>query len=275
VDAGAPADLGLGCRQGLHACAAGCKLDDDPGACGPTCTACPTVADGYPICRDGKCDFACRAGRRCPTQCVTEPESATSCGDACVTCPESANQRATCTAGVCATACRLACNNAAAVCVQTEFGFESGSDEGWRGAGSRLSQQQAHGGQSSVAVTVSPGTNVSQELFVERQLCSGRVDLEGKHLTAWVFIDGPALAADQGDRGQTHCNFSWDDDNGTTYTGVSDDQLAQLQQRRWVPVAWQFRQPAHATTLRVRCFLLPAVGDVWTGTVYFDDIRFD
>ena len=61
----------LDCAAGLHACGETCRDDDDPAACGSTCTFCPVPDHAAALCDVGTCSAACDAGyMRAGVNCV-------------------------------------------------------------------------------------------------------------------------------------------------------------------------------------------------------------
>ena len=95
-----------GCDPGLHACAGGCRPEDDPAACGEACALCPSPDHGRAVCAAGSCRADCDAGfHACGGRCAPDDAEAT-CGDRCGPCPEPQDGRAICDAGTCGVVCR-------------------------------------------------------------------------------------------------------------------------------------------------------------------------
>ncbi len=78
----------------------------NPLHCGRCGMACPTIADGEPVCVDSMCGFECDPGRHlCDAQCVPD-DSVASCGASCSPCPARNNAIASCDGTSCQYACQ-------------------------------------------------------------------------------------------------------------------------------------------------------------------------
>ena len=120
------------CGSGFHRCGVDCVRDDDPSACGTTCTACIAPTGGTARCEGvgpaatcvGHCPLDAHL---CGGACV--PDSPTACGSACDTCEAPVNATATCIVGACSWDCDpgyVACGDA---CITgTCEGFDGGVD---------------------------------------------------------------------------------------------------------------------------------------------------
>ncbi len=100
------------CPTGQTLCGATCSnLVTDIRNCGACGRACPSVANGTPVCTAGICSFACLSGwancdgnraNGCETNLTTDIRNCGACGRAC---PSVANGTPVCTVGTCSFAC--------------------------------------------------------------------------------------------------------------------------------------------------------------------------
>jgi hypothetical protein len=102
VDKGSPCDGA--CPDGQNPCTGLCVDGRSLNFCGPSCTPCPTSANGKASCDGQTCDLQCDAGfHKCGSNCVSDNDPQ-NCGSSCTKC--SSNHRTpTCANQVCAGAC--------------------------------------------------------------------------------------------------------------------------------------------------------------------------
>ena len=116
-DAAAPLCSG---SNGTYQCVTGCTAPTST-LCGTQCVdvntnashcsacmmACPTKANGDPVCASRMCDFTCHNGyHKCTaTQTCASNTDINACGDTCKKCDVPTNGRVNCTAGDCAVTC--------------------------------------------------------------------------------------------------------------------------------------------------------------------------
>jgi hypothetical protein len=116
IDVNAPCD-GT-CPAGKNPCNGTCVAAADRTACGTSCTACPTSANGKADCDGSQCSLTCNTGfHRCGDECKPsdKPES---CGTSCSPCPKPQGGDATCgTNGACQATCPAGAKLCAGVCI--------------------------------------------------------------------------------------------------------------------------------------------------------------
>jgi hypothetical protein len=94
-----------GCAAGKNACNGICVLATDKTACGPTCTVCPSSANGKTDCNGTECLLTCDPGyHRCGDVC-SKDDAVESCGVSCTPCLPAVGGGAKCVAGVCQATC--------------------------------------------------------------------------------------------------------------------------------------------------------------------------
>jgi hypothetical protein len=93
------------CPAGRNACNGLCVLPTEKTACGASCVACPTPANGNSACDGTQCILTCNPGfHRCGERCVDDKQVA-NCGISCSACPAPAGGSATCDGTSCGSSC--------------------------------------------------------------------------------------------------------------------------------------------------------------------------
>ncbi len=280
-----PANCGIcgkACGAGQKCQAAGCVKDCgtltlcpdggcynlaiDPAHCLNCNTNCGAVANGKAICTASGCDADCGSNKYCNKACCPPPPP---------------NQVSTCVQGQCGNACAagvttLTCANAISgkpAC--GAWKFESNSAEGWavemsvlHNAATRAAYPSASpgagGGTYSLAVDVATDLN-KYEIKLIGKVCPGgnKLDLNNLTFRVDVWFKGTPDSALVGP-GYVYTY------NGSTFIGSSGDQ--NLLPRQWQ--TWSVPGSFNALT-DVAINVGFSSSTRWTGTVYFDNLRFE
>jgi hypothetical protein len=227
----------------------------------------PTSVDSG--CMAPQCTPTCESGRhRCGANCVAD-DDVNACGPSCMQCGTATDQHATCSSATCGTECNVVCSEGTSTCPRSSWDFESGTNDGLQFEEGGVTDARAHAGRYSVASrkwvkspAIQGGTS-SMQIGV----CTGTTNLLGETLTAWVYVEGSEFVSGK----DTVCQFGFDVEGGFN----SSASTMVPSRDRWFRISAKPFLPTKTSYLSVICWIKPAVGESWQGTVYFDDVTIE
>jgi hypothetical protein len=216
-----------------------------------------------------QCTPTCESGRhRCGANCVAD-DDVNACGPSCMQCGTATDQHATCSSATCGTECNVVCSEGTSTCPRSSWDFESGTNDGLQFEEGGVTDARAHAGRYSVASrkwvkspAIQGGTS-SMQIGV----CTGTTNLLGETLTAWVYVEGSEFVSGK----DTVCQFGFDVEGGFN----SSASTMVPSRDRWFRISAKPFLPTKTSYLSVICWIKPAVGESWQGTVYFDDVTIE
>jgi hypothetical protein len=241
----------IACGSGQHACPKKCTEIDDPDRCGPSCTACPVVANAARMCVNDSCVNACPPGQ-------------TLCQDG-TGCQARAWDFESETIGWLPARKPLRERTKLPAVLAPFAQMAAETEEPY------LSSGRAHDGRLSYTVPVQVTAEQSR-IVAHHQFCGspgvglGTVDLGATGVSAWFFLE-----VDKGKFVSAHCTMGGSADRRATTDSFSYEGEIDLRPGQWIHLLGAHANPQNTFTesLYASCDL---VGE-FEGTFYMDDVR--
>jgi hypothetical protein len=218
----------------------------------------------------GSCTKSCSGLSCCNGSCVDTNTSLSNCGQCGSTCNGS------CSGGSCCHGASLSCGSTSTC---GAWDFEGNSLQGWRidspnGTNAAInvavSSTRHNGGQYSLAVTVGSGLGPA---YVVVPLClnGSSTNVTGYHITASIFLDGPAWSYPSSQDYSGFFTVASDNTWPSETAPFSQSSNGPLQAGVWVPFDGTFNTAPTLTSISLGFMLVDAPA-TWYGTMYIDDV---